>query len=103
MNLEKMTNKTREALNGARQCAIEHANSELKNIHVLDALIQDDNGLANSILTRLGINRQLFSGKVDEALMRLPKLQLICLNPFFERYINLISLSPFSQGVFQFF
>ena len=75
MNLEKMTNKTREALNGARQCAIEHANSELKNIHVLYALIQDEDGLANSILTRLGINKKLFAGKVDEALSRLPRLQ----------------------------
>ena len=75
MNLEKLTNKTREALNGARQCALEYANTELKNIHVLHALIRDDNGLANSILSRLGINRKLFAGKVEEALLRLPKVQ----------------------------
>jgi ATP-dependent Clp protease ATP-binding subunit ClpB len=75
MNMDKLTNKTREALTGARQIALERRNTELKNIHVLSALLKDENGLAGSILGRLGINRKLFEGKVDAALGRLPSMQ----------------------------
>ena len=75
MNMDKLTNKTREALNGARQCALERNNTELKNIHVLYALIQDEGGLASSVLSRLGISLKLFAGKVGEALDRLPRVQ----------------------------
>ena len=75
MDLEKLTNKTREALSGARVCALEHGNTELKNLHVLSAMLQDENGLANSILSRLGISCKLFAGKVQEAVARLPKVQ----------------------------
>ena len=75
MNLEKLTNKTREALSGARVCALENGNTELKNLHVLAAMLQDENGLANSILSRLGISSKLFAGKVQEAVSRLPKVQ----------------------------
>ena len=75
MNMEKLTNKTREALSGARQCAIEQNNTELKNIHVLYAMLSDESGLANSILTYLGINRKLFAGKVEEVLQHQPKVR----------------------------
>ncbi|MBQ9500791.1 MAG: type VI secretion system ATPase TssH, partial [Lentisphaeria bacterium] len=75
MNMDKLTNKTREALTGARQIALERRNTELRNIHVLSALLKDENGLAGSILGRLGINRKLFEGQVDAALARLPSMQ----------------------------
>ena len=73
MNLEKMTNKTREALNGARQIALEYHHTELKNLHVLAAMLQDENGLTNSILSRLGISRNLFAQRVNDALQKLPQ------------------------------
>ena len=75
MNLEKMTNKTREALNGARQIALEYHHTELKNLHVLAAMLQDENGLTNSILSRLGISRSLFTQRVRDALQKLPQIQ----------------------------
>ena len=75
MNMDKLTNKTREALTGARQIALERRNTELKTIHVLAALLKDENGLAGSILGRMGIDRRLFGGKVEAALDRLPRMQ----------------------------
>ena len=75
MNMDKLTNKTREALSGARMTAVERRNTELKNIHVLHAMLQDENGLACSILSRLGISSRLFAGKVGEVLDRLPQMQ----------------------------
>ena len=74
MNLEKLTNKTREALVNAQQTAIDNGNSELKALHVLAALVRQEGGLASSILEKLGVNRQLFSNQIDSALAGLPKV-----------------------------
>ena len=72
MNNEKWTNRTREAMNSAYQAALQNHHNELKNIHVLHALLHQQDGLASSILERLGVNYKLFCGKADEALYRLP-------------------------------
>lgn len=53
MNLEKLTNKTREALLAAQNIAMENSNSELRNLHVLAALARQDDGLVPSILENL--------------------------------------------------
>ena len=74
MNLEKLTNKTREALVNSQQTAIDNGNSELKALHVLAALVRQEGGLASSILEKLGVNRQLFSNQIDSALAALPKV-----------------------------
>ena len=74
MNLEKLTNKTREALVNAQQTAIDNGNSELKALHVLAALVKQEGGLASSILEKLGVNRQLFQNQIDAALAALPKV-----------------------------
>ena len=72
MNNEKWTNRTREAMNSAYQTALQLHHSELKNIHVLHALLHQQDGLAASILERLGVNYKLFCGKAEETLRRLP-------------------------------
>ena len=74
MNLEKLTNKTREALINAQQIAVEHNNNELRNIHLLAALCRQEGGTVPSILERLGVNRRLFDGQVEQALAELPKI-----------------------------
>ena len=50
MNMEKMTNKTREALVNAQQLAISLNNNELRVIHVLASLLKDPEGLVSSTL-----------------------------------------------------
>ena len=74
MNLEKLTNKSREALMNAQQLAIAGSNSELRALHLLGALVRQEDGLAGSILEKLGIDRRLFTQQVDAALAELPKV-----------------------------
>ena len=74
MNMEKLTTKSREALMAAHNLAIENRNTELRNIHVLSALVDQENGLIPSLLEKLGVNRQLFSGQVKQALAELPRI-----------------------------
>ena len=42
MNMEKLTTKSREALMAAHNLAVENSNTELRNIHVLAALLRQD-------------------------------------------------------------
>ena len=72
MNNQKWTNRTREAMNSAYQTALQLHHNELKNIHILHALLHQQDGLAASILERLGVNYKLFCGKAEETLRRLP-------------------------------
>ncbi len=74
MNMEKLTTKSREALMAAHNLAVENGHTELRNLHVLAALIRQEDGLTPSILEKLGVNRRLFAGQVDEALTRLPRV-----------------------------
>ena len=74
MNMEKLTTKSREALMAAHNLAIENSNTELRNIHVLAALMRQEDGLVPSILEKLGINRRLFENQVDQALSELPRV-----------------------------
>ena len=75
MNMEKMTNKTREALVNAQQLAISLNNNELRVIHVLASLLKDPEGLVSSIIEKLGVSRNLFIQKVENILQQLPRVQ----------------------------
>ncbi len=74
MNMEKLTTKTREALMAAHDLAVSNGNTELRNLHVLAALVRQENGLVPSILEKLGVNRQLFEGQLEQALAALPRV-----------------------------
>lgn len=72
MNIEKFTNKSREALMAARQLAESANHTELRPLHLLSALLDNDESLVVSILEKLGINKELFRNKITSALAELP-------------------------------
>ena len=74
MNLDKLTNKSREALLNSRQIAVTHHNNELRVLHVLAALLADDNGLVRSIFEKCGVNCEIFQNTLQNALNELPRL-----------------------------
>ena len=74
MNPDKLTNKSREALLNARQLAVELHNNELRVLHVLAALLADENGLIPSIFEKCGVNRTIFASPLQNALNELPRL-----------------------------
>ena len=69
MNLDKLTNKSREALLNSRQIALELKNNELRVLHVLAALLADDNGLVPSIFEKCGVSRELFANALYDIIM----------------------------------
>ncbi len=75
MNMEKLTNKSREALMGAQGLAAKLHHNELRALHLLGALVAEPEGLVNSILSKLGIDLKLFGQQLDAALAALPKVE----------------------------
>ena len=52
MNSEKLTEKTIEAINAARNLAQLNANSELNCIHLLSALVSQKDGVVGALLDK---------------------------------------------------
>ena len=75
MNIEKFTNKSREALMLAKQNAESANHTELTPLHLLAALTADDDSLVMSVLEKLGVNKELFRNKISSALTELPRLE----------------------------
>jgi ATP-dependent Clp protease ATP-binding subunit ClpB len=74
LDIQKMTEKTREALATAGIVARENGHQEIRPIHLLAALMRQEGGLLPSLLKRIGTPNQLLSGAVDAELAKLPKV-----------------------------
>ena len=74
LDIQKMTEKTREALAAAGAAARENGNQEIRPIHLLSALAHQDGGLLPSLLKRLNTPNSLLSDAVEAELAKLPKV-----------------------------
>ena len=66
MDMEKLTNKSREALLGAQGVAAEHGHQEMRPMHLLKALSAQEGGLVPSLLKRMGVNAESIGSKIDK-------------------------------------
>ena len=74
LDIQKMTEKTREALAAAGAAAREYGHQEIRPIHLLSALAHQDGGLLPSLLKRIGTPNSLLSEAVEAELAKLPKV-----------------------------
>ncbi len=74
MEAEKFTNKSREALLASQDIARENGNNELRGLHLLSALLHQENGLVPSVVQKCGIQSKLLSEQVGQAIGKLPKI-----------------------------
>ena len=75
MGLEKITQKLQEAFQSAQSIASKSAHAELKSLHVLLALLQQEGGIAPPILQKAGVDISLLRASVAAALSREPTVQ----------------------------
>ena len=61
MNIEQMTQKTREALQAAQRIAVEYSNNAVEQEHLLAALAQQQDGLIPQMLQTLGVDANAFA------------------------------------------
>ena len=74
MDINRLTEKTQEALQAAQSEALRRSNQQVDVEHLLAALLSQEGGLAASILKRAGANVETLNARLDQDLDRLPKV-----------------------------
>ncbi len=74
IQLEKLTQKSQEALSAASELAQEKSHSQVEPLHLLAALLSDPQGLVPEILSKIGIRPETIEPRINEELKRLPVL-----------------------------
>ncbi|RZA33802.1 MAG: AAA family ATPase, partial [Lysobacteraceae bacterium] len=74
MRQDKLTTKLQEALADAQSLAVGNDNQYIDPVHLLVALLNQDDGGARSLLQRAGVNVGGLSNALKSALERLPKV-----------------------------
>ena len=74
MNMQKLTQKSIEAIQKAQNIAIENQNAEILPEHIAYALIDDDGGLVNNIVRKCGGNADAVTAALDDKIRRMPKV-----------------------------
>lgn len=73
-NFHRFTVKAQEALQAAQDFAAQRSHGELKALHLLFSLIQDDQSLVQPVLSHSGINLEKLYQEVERQIDRLPKI-----------------------------
>ena len=62
MNMNQFTQKSLEAIQSAQTIAAQHGNPQIEQIHLLDALVEQEGGFVPQLLTGMGIGKNKASG-----------------------------------------
>ena len=74
MDIRKFTQRSVEAIQGAQSIAIEHNNQQVDEEHLLLALLEQEDSLIASLLTRMGKDADAFTEAVRAAVERRPQV-----------------------------
>ena len=75
MNAQNYTQKSLEAIQAAQKLTIENQNQQIEQIHLLAALLRQENGLVPQLLKKMGLTPCLLSTSPsprDYAASRMP-------------------------------
>lgn len=73
-HFHRFTIKAQEALQNAQELAAKKNHGELKVLHLLAALLEDQSSLVMPVLTRLGVNLEKLQEQIELELDRIPKI-----------------------------
>jgi ATP-dependent Clp protease ATP-binding subunit ClpB len=74
MDMNRFTEKAQEALSAAQSKAIRSSHQQVDVEHLLSALLEQERGLAASVLTRASVPVEALKRRVEQDLNRLPKV-----------------------------
>ena len=75
MNIQKFTQKSIEAVNGCEKIAMEYGNQEIEQEHLLYSLMTIDDSLIARLVEKMGIDRNSFLNRVEQAISKRTKVQ----------------------------
>ena len=74
MEANRFTQKSMEALQSCQQTAQSYGNAQVEQIHLLHALVDQENGLIGQMINKLSLNLREVQSLCQNALSRLPKI-----------------------------
>ncbi len=74
MELEKLTQKSREALAAAQSTAAQHGHTEVDAEHLAHALLAQESGLATRLFEKMGVPVEPFRKRLEQELERRPRV-----------------------------
>jgi ATP-dependent Clp protease ATP-binding subunit ClpB len=93
MRMEKLTSRFQEALSDAQSLAVGRDHPAIEPVHVMLALIHQDNGATVPLLQAASVNVELLRNRLNQAMERLPKLGSatgdVQVSPDLNRLLNL--------------
>lgn len=75
MNAEKFTQKSIEALNAATALANENGNQQITSLHLLHALLTDEEGVCARVIEKMGVPSKKTVEDIESAINKLVKVQ----------------------------
>ena len=75
MSLNKLTSQFQNALAESQSMAIGRDNPFIEPVHLMSALLQQENGTVRPLLSKANVNLNQLSKGLDEAMARLPSVQ----------------------------
>ncbi len=75
MNLNTYTQKSLEAVQSAREIAVQNGHQQLEQAHLLLALLQQEGGLAPQLLRKMGITLESLEAAAKAELRRIPSVK----------------------------
>jgi ATP-dependent Clp protease ATP-binding subunit ClpB len=74
MEINRFTEKAQEALSGAQSKAVRYSHQQVDVEHMLHALLEQERGLAASILGKAGVAIEPLKSRLEQELDRIPKV-----------------------------
>ena len=74
MNAQKLTEKSLEAIQSANDMAISHQNQMIQQVHLLCALLEQENGLIPQLFEKVGISKETAVRDLEQQINQLPSV-----------------------------
>jgi ATP-dependent Clp protease ATP-binding subunit ClpB len=74
VDINRFTEKLQDAIRAAQSNAVRYGNQQVDVEHLLAALLEQESGLASSLLKKAGVNVESLARQVETELERLPKV-----------------------------
>ena len=87
MDLNRFTQKAREAVQAAERLAVEQSHSQIEPEHLLSALLHQAGGVVPEVVEKIGVRPQALIAQLDGTLASRPRLHSTSLQPPFSQEI----------------
>ncbi len=74
MNAQKLTEKSLEAIQSANDMAISHQNQMIQQVHLLCALLEQENGLIPQLFEKVGVSKETAVRDLEQQIHQLPSV-----------------------------